>query len=99
MCCLPVRYTGTVCIYIYVNHVPHAFGLPLPLTAFPSAPILSADEQLLYISGASATIFCVSALTGNFIWTVETGGIHRTEPVLSEIEGEDSVVYFIQVRP
>jgi hypothetical protein len=68
------------------------------LLPFPSAPILSADERFLYLAGASASVLCVNTANGNFEWSFVTGGVHAAEPVLSEIDGEDPVVYFIEVR-
>jgi hypothetical protein len=68
------------------------------LTAFPSAPVLSAGEDFLYLAGASASVLCVSAVDGSFVWAFVTGGQHEAEPVLSEVEGEDPVLYTIEVR-
>jgi hypothetical protein len=56
-------------------------------TAFPSAPILSADEEFLYLAGASASILCVSA-DGSNVWSFVTDEFYMPEPVLSELKAE-----------
>jgi outer membrane protein assembly factor BamB len=70
----------------------------LNFTAFPSSPILSADEEFLYLAGASASVLCVSTVDGSNVWSFVTDGLHAAQPVLSEIEGEDPVLYTIEVR-
>jgi hypothetical protein len=40
----------------------------------------------------------VSTVDGSDVWSFVTGGLHAAEPVLSEVEGEDPVLYTIEVR-
>lgn len=79
-----------------MSHSPSLFVSGF-LAAFPSAPILSASEEFLYLAGASAAAFCVETDSGDFLWTAETTAMHQAEPVLTEMEGENSVVYFMEV--
>jgi hypothetical protein len=58
---------------------------------------MSADEGFLYLAGASASVLCVSTADGSDVWSFVTDGLHAAEPVLSEIEGEDPVLYTIEV--
>jgi hypothetical protein len=83
---------------LVVDQNSHTHIHSLIFTAFPSAPILSADEGFLYLAGASASILCVSTVDGSNEWSFVTDGLHAAQPVLSEIEGEDPVLYTIEVR-
>jgi outer membrane protein assembly factor BamB len=79
-----------------VNQNSHTYIHSPPLTAFPSAPILSADEEFLYLVGAGASVLCVATSDGSVEWSFVTDGLSAAEPVLSEIEGEDPVLYTIE---
>jgi hypothetical protein len=87
-----------VCLVIYRPKLTNNTYFPLIFTAFPSAPILSADEDFLFLAGASASVLCVSTVDGSNVWSFVTGGLHTAEPVLSEVDGEDPVLYTIEVR-
>jgi hypothetical protein len=81
-----------------IDQSSHTIPILLILTAFPSAPILSAGEDFLYLAGASASVLCVATVDGSYVWATVTDGLQAAEPVLSEVEGEDPVLYTIEVR-
>jgi outer membrane protein assembly factor BamB len=84
-------------LQVVVDQNSHTQIHSLVLTAFPSAPILSADEEFLYLAGAGASVICVATSNGSVEWSFVTDGLQAAEPVLSEIEGEDPVLYMIEV--
>jgi hypothetical protein len=59
---------------------------------------MSAGEDFLFLAGASASVLCVSTVDGSYVWSFITDGLQAAEPVLSEVEGEDPVLYTIEVR-
>ena len=68
------------------------------LTALLSSPVVSPDDQLLYISGTSTTFYCLDAQTGGLLWSDSQGSSgYFMEPKISETSA-GNVVYIIEVN-
>jgi hypothetical protein len=69
------------------------------VVALGSTPAVSSDLTRLYLNGASIDFVCVDATTGKMLWNDTSGfSLHTAEPKLSEITGQNAVVYAVEVR-
>ena len=65
-------------------------------TAVPSSPVISEDESLVCLAGASAEVRCIQADRGRTQWSDQTSGIMSAAPVVLQMPNAPSVLFFAE---
>ena len=73
--------------------------LTFDLTKIETSPVVSNDNSLLFITGASDEMYCVQADSGSLQWAHDGGEIgFVAKPVFRDGGGYSGVVFAITVR-